>query len=299
MEDVIGNYGGRLLVAIAGVGIALACLVVVLRFIRNRGPLPFLRGNSGRQARLQVLDSTAVDTRRRLVLVRRDNVEHLIMIGGPTDVVIESRIVAEGDADYDDVPDAFPAATFYDDGDAEEDDGFEDSRTEAGPRPAFTPPWREEPARAAMSPADAWRSRAEDRYNSEEAPVAPRPVAIPAGAPKAAPLPETARRPPPPPSAAAPIPAKPAAPAAKPTPKAAAISEQMNDFERMLEAEMASRLEAGRANQPRPASPQPAAARPPATPAAPRATGGPPAPANPDQRTMQAQMARIFGGDNS
>src|SRR5690606_22970669 len=30
--------------------------------------------------------------RRRLVLVRRDEVEHLIMIGGPTDIVIESRI---------------------------------------------------------------------------------------------------------------------------------------------------------------------------------------------------------------
>nr|WP_245317801.1 flagellar biosynthetic protein FliO [Ensifer sp. 1H6] len=39
-----------------------------------------------------MLDAAAVDTRRRLVLVRRDDVEHLIMIGGPTDIVIESRI---------------------------------------------------------------------------------------------------------------------------------------------------------------------------------------------------------------
>jgi hypothetical protein len=30
---------------------------------------------------------------RRLIVVRRDNVEHLLMIGGPTDVVIEAKIV--------------------------------------------------------------------------------------------------------------------------------------------------------------------------------------------------------------
>jgi flagellar protein FliO/FliZ len=34
-----------------------------------------------------------VDGRRRLVLVRRDNIEHLLMIGGPTDIVVEPNIV--------------------------------------------------------------------------------------------------------------------------------------------------------------------------------------------------------------
>jgi flagellar protein FliO/FliZ len=47
----------------------------------------------GRQPRLAVIDTASVDTRRSLVLIRRDNVEHLIMIGGPTDVVIEPNIV--------------------------------------------------------------------------------------------------------------------------------------------------------------------------------------------------------------
>lgn len=47
----------------------------------------------GRQPRLAVIDAASVDTRHRLVLVRRDNVEHLVMIGGPTDVVIEANIV--------------------------------------------------------------------------------------------------------------------------------------------------------------------------------------------------------------
>lgn len=47
----------------------------------------------GRQPRLAVVDYASVDGRRRLVLVRRDNVEHLVMIGGPTDIVVEANIV--------------------------------------------------------------------------------------------------------------------------------------------------------------------------------------------------------------
>ncbi len=94
-DDVVGAYGSRFLLAAGGVGIALIVLIAVLWFLRNRAPSPFVRGGRNRQPRLQVLDAAAVDARRRLVLVRRDNVEHLVMIGGPTDIVIESRILPE------------------------------------------------------------------------------------------------------------------------------------------------------------------------------------------------------------
>ncbi len=50
-------------------------------------------GRGGRQPRLAVIDAATVDGRRRLVLIRRDNVEHLLMIGGPTDLVVEPNIV--------------------------------------------------------------------------------------------------------------------------------------------------------------------------------------------------------------
>jgi flagellar protein FliO/FliZ len=49
--------------------------------------------------RLAVVEHASVDGRRRLVLVRRDNVEHLIMTGGPVDVLIETGIEpGRGDA---------------------------------------------------------------------------------------------------------------------------------------------------------------------------------------------------------
>src|SRR3954466_15440904 len=49
--------------------------------------------NRGRMPRLAVIDAAAVDGRRRLGLGRRDNVEHLLMIGGPSDIVVEQNIV--------------------------------------------------------------------------------------------------------------------------------------------------------------------------------------------------------------
>jgi hypothetical protein len=39
-----------------------------------------------------VTAAIALDGRRRLLLVRRDDVEHLLLIGGPADLVVESGI---------------------------------------------------------------------------------------------------------------------------------------------------------------------------------------------------------------
>jgi hypothetical protein len=46
----------------------------------------------GRDRRLGVVETAAVDAHRKLILIRRDTVEHLIMTGGPVDVLIETGI---------------------------------------------------------------------------------------------------------------------------------------------------------------------------------------------------------------
>ncbi|HEU4381186.1 MAG TPA: hypothetical protein VFR73_21665 [Hyphomicrobiaceae bacterium] len=46
------------------------------------------------EPRLSVTEQANVDGRRRLLLIRRDDVEHLIMTGGPVDMVIETNIAA-------------------------------------------------------------------------------------------------------------------------------------------------------------------------------------------------------------
>ena len=49
-------------------------------------------GRRSKHARLAITDAASVDERRKLVLIRRDDVEHLVMIGGNDDIVIESNI---------------------------------------------------------------------------------------------------------------------------------------------------------------------------------------------------------------
>lgn len=44
--------------------------------------------------RLAVIDMISVDSKRNLVLIRRDNVEHLVLIGGGHDVTVETGIPA-------------------------------------------------------------------------------------------------------------------------------------------------------------------------------------------------------------
>jgi hypothetical protein len=51
-----------------------------------------------RTRRLAYVERTALEGGRKLLLVRRDDVEHLILIGGPIDLVVESGIRAEAAA---------------------------------------------------------------------------------------------------------------------------------------------------------------------------------------------------------
>lgn len=63
------------------------------------------------ERRLDIVEQSNLDGRRRLVLIRRDNVEHLIMTGGPVDVVIETGIIPGRRATSGEVVES-PAAVF-------------------------------------------------------------------------------------------------------------------------------------------------------------------------------------------
>jgi len=73
--------------------VVLAGLWVMRSSLGGQSPMVALFGPRP-DRRLAVVEHASVDGRRRLVLVRRDNVEHLIMTGGPVDVLIESGIEA-------------------------------------------------------------------------------------------------------------------------------------------------------------------------------------------------------------
>lgn len=92
--ELMGERGTAAMTAIGAVAAALLIFFLVMRMFRRSSAKTFLRGGRNRQPRLAVVDAAAVDARRRLVLVRRDDVEHLVMIGGPVDIVVEGGIGA-------------------------------------------------------------------------------------------------------------------------------------------------------------------------------------------------------------
>lgn len=86
----IATYVGAFIFVIALIAVGAWLLKGMMARGGNKSA-SFLRG---RERRLGVVEAANVDGRRKLVLIRRDNVEHLIMTGGPVDVLVESGIQA-------------------------------------------------------------------------------------------------------------------------------------------------------------------------------------------------------------
>src|SRR5213078_2085132 len=94
MDSLFGAEGSLIVRFVVAFVIVLALIGLTFWLIRRFGGARVgAAAQRGRQPRLAVIDAAPVDGRRRLVLVRRDNVEHLLMIGGPSDFVVEQNIV--------------------------------------------------------------------------------------------------------------------------------------------------------------------------------------------------------------
>ncbi|WP_339034615.1 flagellar biosynthetic protein FliO [Bradyrhizobium symbiodeficiens] len=275
----------------------------------------------GRMPRLAVIDAAAVDGRRRLVLVRRDNVEHLLMIGGPTDIVVEPNIVraAPGRDQLPQRPNAaepprlapMPDTSGWADEAPRPEmlDHPEPQMPEPPPRPA-RPSFADEVRR----PAPALAERRSDPLAGFTAePIAPRlereprpeplPPRVPRSEPPLMPRPPRQSEPPkmPPVRAervAAPPPPVPQAPPVPPPASAAAPSSAEQNL-----AEMAQRLEAalrrpaGETVAP-PVAPEPPAAPPRAARSEPPAPPAPPAKPAAEKTSfenLEDEMASLLG----
>jgi flagellar protein FliO/FliZ len=69
----------------------LALIGVLATVARRLGLAPRVIINRGKR-RLAIVEVLAIDARRRLVLVRRDEVEHLVLLGTTHDTVVEADI---------------------------------------------------------------------------------------------------------------------------------------------------------------------------------------------------------------
>lgn len=82
----------RFLLALVFVIGLIGLLAAVARRMGLGFPATAMKG--GKDRRLSVVEAAPLDGRRRLVLIRRDDVEHLVMVGPSSELVIETGIPA-------------------------------------------------------------------------------------------------------------------------------------------------------------------------------------------------------------
>ncbi len=147
METLLNNKAAMIgLAVLAFLVAALLVLAIVRMLFGARLRMP---GGRARQARLGIVDAFDLDRQRQLIIVRRDNTEHLIMIGGPNDLLIESEIVRVEARELRDARRDKPADTLA--------AGYNEARIPAPApaerdMPAFTFPPQSSPAPSAPAP---------------------------------------------------------------------------------------------------------------------------------------------------
>jgi flagellar protein FliO/FliZ len=90
LTSLLGGSGSTILTSVLALGVVLALIVLglwALKFFTKAGAAMRPQGR-----RLQVVDQVQLDAKRQLLIIRRDNVEHVLLTGGPQDVVVESGI---------------------------------------------------------------------------------------------------------------------------------------------------------------------------------------------------------------
>lgn len=91
LTNLLGGSDNTYLTMALALGIVLVLIVLGLWVLK----LLTRATNSvagGRNRRLGVVETLPLDPKRQLVIVRRDNVEHMLLIGGPQDVIVETGI---------------------------------------------------------------------------------------------------------------------------------------------------------------------------------------------------------------
>ncbi|MCB4770255.1 flagellar biosynthetic protein FliO [Ancylobacter sp. Lp-2] len=148
-----GSLTGTGVLAAIGIGLVLLVVLVIRLGRRGRHRHSGVGGH-----RLAVLDQVAIDETRRLVLIQRDDVQHLVILGGGSDFLVEAGI------------------------------GRAAARQAAPPEPAPIAERARPVAAAAPAPRPPVPAREEPPVAAAPAPAAPKPVVTPVAATVAAPV---------------------------------------------------------------------------------------------------------------
>jgi flagellar protein FliO/FliZ len=93
LELFLGETGAILvqfLIVLIGVLILVGAAYWLFKWFAGNSFSPM---GTRRNPRLAIIDALSIDRQRKLILIRRDNVEHLILVGGSVDLVVETPII--------------------------------------------------------------------------------------------------------------------------------------------------------------------------------------------------------------
>ncbi|CAK01706.1 flagellar biosynthetic protein FliO [Bartonella tribocorum] len=92
LSDQIGVSAANITISFLFFVITITAITIIILFLRYLNTKKFNIKRKKSLSRLALCEAISIDRTRRLVLVRCDNKEHLLLIGGLTDVVVESDI---------------------------------------------------------------------------------------------------------------------------------------------------------------------------------------------------------------
>ena len=84
--------------AFLGLAIVLGLILGLSYVLKRLGFGDAMRGPLGRKRRLSTVEAVMLDSRHKAILLRRDEVEHLVLVGPNTSQVIETGIPAPAQA---------------------------------------------------------------------------------------------------------------------------------------------------------------------------------------------------------
>jgi flagellar biogenesis protein FliO len=91
LETTSTNQFTSLVLAVVIVAFAIALFAALAFYVKRKFNINSLGLKLNPQARLSVIETVHIDQKRKLILIQKDGIEHLIMVGGPSDLVIDTH----------------------------------------------------------------------------------------------------------------------------------------------------------------------------------------------------------------
>lgn len=91
--DVVATDMPQLMKLFLAMAVVLGLMGGLSFFLKKLGLSAVANIKSGEKRRLAIIESLPLDARRRLVILRRDDQEHLVILGATGEIVVEQNII--------------------------------------------------------------------------------------------------------------------------------------------------------------------------------------------------------------